>query len=242
MRRTISEDTWLIWQHLVGACYPQGKRFKNRKYTYEQTRLFLCLAWMRRLKMRNITYQSLRNFHASNNYKIDEVFAALIKGQRAKETEEKLIPLTKVKQCCQEVWGRSLSKDCWWTWRKHLDILGSKSVDEGAAAMLVFIACWRRDNPRNRLPSINRLKVMMSDKSRTAMTLETASSATQFHQWQMHGCSGKDLPRYLAACGFKVSPFTLYSWGGYSQRKFYTVSELAQWRQIAASKRRMNAA
>ncbi|MFK0731382.1 MAG: hypothetical protein ACFKPT_02775 [Gloeotrichia echinulata GP01] len=240
--RTISPSTWTNWEHLVGACYPQGKQLQKRKYTDEQTRLFLCLTWMRRMKYQNISYRSLRNYHASNDYKIEEVFAALVDAKSPEKPHEQLIPLTKVRLCCEQVWGRSLSKDCWWTWRKHLGVPPKvEQVDEGTAALLVFIACWRKDNPRQKPPSVNRLLVMMGDAKRQQMTLDTASSSTQFHQWQMTGCSGKDLPKYLAACGFKVSPYTLYGWGEYSQRKHYTVSELAQWQQIAANKRRINA-
>lgn len=48
LRKKIPYRTWHHWQELVGACYPQGKRLKTRKYTDEQTQLFLCLAWFRR--------------------------------------------------------------------------------------------------------------------------------------------------------------------------------------------------
>ena len=59
------------------------------------------------------------------------------------------------------------------------------------------MACWRHDNPTQPFPSVNRLLVMMEDWSRTAMSLETASSAKMWHQWRMQGCRGKDLHKYL---------------------------------------------
>ena len=238
--KRIARRTWNHWQDLVGVCYPQGKRLKTRKYTDEQTQLFLCLAWFRKLfPSRRLTYRLLRDFWESNEYKIEEVFAALASGEHPPSTPvEKLVPLSQVKKCCDAVLGRSLSRKSWVSWKQHLKIpLREKLVDEGASALLVFIACWRHDHYNDPLPSVNRLLVMMSDRTRTAMSLDTASSGTQFHQWQMQGCKGKDLPKYLAACGYPVSPFTLYKWGDYKTKKHYSVSELATWRRMAQGKR-----
>ncbi len=242
LRRKIPYRTWHHWQELVGACYAQGKRLKTRKYTDEQTQLFLCLAWFRRqFPRRKLTYKTLRQYWLSNQYKIEEVFEALAKGETPKtQPQEKLVAIAEVKACCDQIMGREISRKCWVNWKKHLGLsLRIKQVDEGTAALLVFIACWRRDNYKGSLPSVNRLLLMMRDRTREAMTLETASSGKQFHEWHMKGCKGKDLPKYLAACGFKVSLFTLYRWGEYSQKKHYSVAELSNWRKIASDKRRI---
>ncbi|MCC5619426.1 hypothetical protein LC605_31075 [Nostoc sp. CHAB 5836] len=243
--KPIPYRTWHGWQKLVGACYPQGKRLKSRKYTDEQAQLFLCLAWFRRLfPQRKLTYRLLREYWQSNEYKIEEVFRAIASGNAPCDAPvEKLVALADVKKCCDAVLNRTLSRKSWVKWKGHLKIpLREKVVDQGTAALLVFIACWRHDHYKEPLPSVNRLIVMMGDRTRTAMSLDTASSGTQFHQWQMSGCSGKELPKYLAACGFKVSLLTLYKWGDYSQKKHYSVSELAQWRRIADEKRNGRAA
>nr|MDZ8061877.1 hypothetical protein [Nostoc sp. EkiNYC01] len=244
--KPIAYRTWESWQDLVGACYRQGTSLRNRKYTDEQTQLFLCLAWFRRhFPRRKLNYSILRTYWKSNEYKIEEVFQALAQGKKPHPPcdNEKLVAIAKVKACCDAIMGRELSRKCWVEWKKHLGIAPrAKSVDEGTAALLVFIACWRRDHGTEKLPSVKRLLIMMSHLSRKAMALETASSSTQFAQWQLSGCKGKDLPKYLAACGFKVSPFTLYKWGDYSQKKHYSVTELASWRRIADGKRNRQSA
>jgi len=238
--RSIPYRTWHHWQELVGVCYSQGKRLETRKYTEEQAQLLLCLAWFRRLFPRKkLTYRMLRGYWKSNEYKIEEALQAIANGEHPSSSkQEKLVKISEVKQWCDAILGRSLSRKCWVAWKRHLAIpMRSKEVDEGTAALLVFMASWRHDHPTAKFPSVNRLIAMMRDRNRSQMTLDTFSSAKMFHKWEMQGCKGKDLPKYLAACGYKVSPFTLYKWGDYSQRKHYTVSELAVWRRMAKDRR-----
>jgi hypothetical protein len=234
--KPIKRETWITWEKLAGACYQQGKKLRDRKYTQEQTEMLLCLSHMRKLfPTREITYGSLRDYWGANKYKVEEVLEAACNQKPVEKVPEvKLIPLPQVKKCCDEVMGRSLTKQGWLNWKQHLKIpKNSKLVDEGKASLLVFMACWRYDHPTAQFPSVNRLIIMMGDRSREQMTLVTASSAKRLHQWEMQGCKGKDLPKYLAASGYKLSVSTLYKAGGFSLKKHYSVSELADWRRMA---------
>lgn len=242
--KPIKRETWISWEKLAGACYQQGKKLRSRHYTQEQTELLLCLAYMRKLfPTREITYRSLRDYWGANKYKVQEALDAACNQPPVKPPEIKLISLPQVKRCCDEVMGRSLTKQGWLNWKLHLEIpKNSRFVDEGKASLLVFMACWRYDNPTAKFPSVNRLIVMMGDRARTAMSIETASSSKMLHQWEMQGCKGKDLPKYLAASGCKISVSTLYKAGGFSLKKHYSVSELANWRRIASNAKHRHSA
>jgi hypothetical protein len=244
----ISTRTWRNWERLSGAVYPQGKKVCSRKYTDEQTQLLLCLAWLRKHYPRlKVTYRSLRAFWQSNEYKIEEVFDECCNATNESETNSTVevksqpiqIALSQVKNCCDAILNHSLSRNAFASWKQYVGITKyERFVDEGKAALLVFMACWRHDNPTKSFPSVNRLLVMMQQHSRAYMSLETASSARMWLTWRIRGCIGKDLPKYLAACGYKVSTRTLYNWGNFQQRKHYSVVELAEWQRIAQEKRR----
>ncbi|MBU7587551.1 MAG: hypothetical protein KAF91_32800 [Nostoc sp. TH1S01] len=134
--------------------------------------------------------------------------------------------------------GRELSRNCWAAWKQFLGIAKyERFVEEGKASLLTYMACWRHDHPTKKFPSVNRLYTMMKDWSRRAMSFETASSGKMWHQWQMRGCKGRDLVKYLAAYGYKVSVRTLYKWGDFSQRRHYSPSELRKWKNLASKKR-----
>ncbi|MCC5616358.1 hypothetical protein LC605_15025 [Nostoc sp. CHAB 5836] len=243
--KTIKRETWITWEKLAGACYQQGKKRSLRSYTQEQTELLLCLAYMRKLfPTREITYRSLRDYWGANKYKVEEALEAACNPPVVeKPPEVKLIPLPQVKKCCDEVMGRKLTKQGWLNWKQHLVIpKNSKLVDEGIASLLVFMSCWRHDNPTAKFPSVNRLIVMMGKSARTAMSLETASSSKMLHQWEMQGCFGEDLPKYLAASGCKLSISTLYKRGEFSLKRHYSVSELADWRRTANTARHRRSA
>jgi hypothetical protein len=243
----ISSRTWYDWEHLAGACYQQGKPVAQRIYTQEQTELLLCLAWLRKhYPKKKVTYRSLRDFYKSNEYKIDFVFEEFCEQINSGETfvaskvkeQPSKVDLREVKKCCDRIMGRELSRNCWASWKQYLGIPNyERFVDEGKASLLTYMACWRHDNPTKKFPLVPQLLVMMGNWSRRGMTIETASSAKMWHQWLLRGCKGKDLHRYLAMCGYKVSLRTLYKWGDFSQRKHYSVSELAEWKNIADKKR-----
>lgn len=243
----ISDRTWYDWEHLAGANYPQGKRISDRTYTQEQTKMLLCLAWLRKENPRQkVTYRSLRDYFQANEYKLEEVFDKYCEqvnsgeafvADEVKAPPEK-IALSEIKKCCDRIMGREISRNCWASWKQYLGIPKyERYVEEGIASLLTYMACWRHDNPTKKFPLVRQLIVMMTSASRRAMTLETASSAKMWHQWRMRGCKGKDLHRYLAMCGYKVSIRTLYKWGDFSQRRHYSVSELAKWEKIASQRR-----
>lgn len=240
---TISPRTWQNWERLAGAVYPQGKKVRLRSYTSEQTELLLCLAWYRKCYPREkVTYRSLRDYWKSNEYKLEEVFDTFCETvnspqekQSPPEPAPKLIALSEIKKSCDRIMNRCISRNCWASWKQFLGIPKyERYVEEGLASILVYMACWRHDHPTKKFPSINRLITMMKHWSRRAMTLDTNSSAKMWHRWRMKGCIGKDLTKYLAMCGYKVSVRTLYKWGEFSQRKHYSVSELAKWEKIAS--------
>jgi hypothetical protein len=243
----ISNRTWYEWERLCGACYAQGKKVVSRQYTQEQTELLLCLAWLRKhYPKRKVTYRSLREFSKSNEWKYDEILSKFCEQVNSGETfvadevksEPKKIALNEVKKCCDRIMNRELSRNCWASWKQYLGIPKyERFVDEGTASLLTYMACWRHDHPTKKFPLVRQLIVMMTSASRRAMTMETASSAKMWHQWRMRGCKGKDLHRYLAMCGYKVSIRTLYKWGDFSQRRHYSVSELAEWKVKAANRR-----
>ncbi|MBW4617226.1 MAG: hypothetical protein KME21_29125 [Desmonostoc vinosum HA7617-LM4] len=242
----ISERTWRNWERLAGAVYPPGKKVCLRSYTNEQTQLLLCLAWYRKCYPREkVTYRSLRNYWQSNEYKIEEVFDAFCEAvnspqekQSPPEPAPKLIALSEVKKSCDRIMNRCISRNCWASWKQYLGIPKyERYVEEGLASILVYMACWRHDHPTKKFPLVRQLIVMMTSASRLCMTMETASSAKMWHAWRMRGCKGKDLHRYLAMCGYKVSLRTLYKWGDFSQRRHYSVSELSQWQEKASKKR-----
>lgn len=243
----ISDRTWYDWEHLAGANYPQGKPVDKRKYTQEQTEMLLCLAWLRKhYPRRKVTYRSLRNFHKSNEFKLDEVLEKFCEqvnsgevfvADEVKAPPEK-IALSEVKKCCDRIMGREISRNCWASWKQYLSIPKyERYVEEGKASLLTYMACWRHEHPTKKFPLVSQLLVLMGNWSRRAMTLETASSAKMWHQWRMQGCKGRDLHRYLATCGYKVSIRTLYKWGKFSQRRHYSVSELVEWEKIASQRR-----
>ncbi|EKF03388.1 MULTISPECIES: hypothetical protein [unclassified Tolypothrix] len=243
---TISDRTWYEWERLAGACYAQGKKICTRQYTQEQTKMLLCLAWLRRHHPRcKVTYRSLRDYFQANEYKLEEVFDKYCEQVNSGETfvanevtqQPKKIALSEVKNCCNRIINREISRNCWASWKQYLGIAKyEKFIDEGKGTLLTYMACWRHDHPTQRFPSVNQLLVMMRNWSRRAMSIETASSALMLHQWQMQGCKGRDLHKYLAACGYKVSPRTLYKWGDFSKRRHYSVSELAKWKEKASKR------
>jgi DNA-binding transcriptional MerR regulator len=241
----ISSRTWRDWERLAGAVYPQGKKVSERSYTPEQTELLLCLAWYRKCYPRvKVTYSLLRDYWQSNEYKLDEVFDAFCEAVNSPQEKQpqkpapKLIALSSVKKSCDQIMNRCISRNCWASWKQFLGIPKyERYVEEGLASILVYMACWRHDNPTRKFPSVNRLITMMKHWSRRAMTLETNSSGKMYYRWQIRGCLGKDLAKYLAAYGYKVSTRTLYKWGHFSQRRHYSPSELWEWKNIAAKKR-----
>ncbi len=242
----ISSRTWYDWEHLAGACYQQGKPVAQRIYTQEQTELMLCLAWLRKHNpKKKVTYRSLRDFYKSNEYKFGEVLEAFCEQANSGEVfvadevkqQPKKIALSEVKKCCDQIMNRQISRNCWASWKQYLGIEKyERFVDEGKASLLTYMACWRQDHPTQRFPLVAQLLVMMGNWSRRGMTLETASSAKMWLTWQMRGCMGRDLHKYLAACGYRVSPRTLYKWGDFSQRRHYSPSELFIWKNIAKEK------
>lgn len=242
---TISDRTWRNWERLAGACYSQGKKVSDRSYTSEQSQLLLCLAWLRKCYPRvKVTYRSLRNYWQSNEYKVEEVFDAFCETINSPQDKQpgtpapKLIALSSVKKSCDEIMNRCISRNCWASWKQFLGIPKyERYVEEGIASILVYMACWRHDNPTQKFPSINRLMLLMRASYRRAMSIETASSAKMWHAWRMRGCIGRDLPKYLAAYGYKVSTRTLYKWGEYRVRKHYSVSELSSWLKLAKEKK-----
>ncbi|MCC5618462.1 hypothetical protein LC605_25925 [Nostoc sp. CHAB 5836] len=241
---SISERTWRNWERLAGAIYPQGKKLRDRSYTPEQTELLLCLAWYRKCYPRvKVTYRSLRNYWQSNEYKLEEVFDAFCEAinrnqeKQSPEPDSKIIALSEVKKSCDAVLNRCISRNCWASWKQFLGIAKSQRyVEEGLASILVYMACWRHDHPTKKFPRVRELMVMMKSWSRRAMSLETASSAKMWHAFSMRGCKGRDLPKFLAAYGYRVSTRTLYKWGGFSKRKHYSVSELSNWIKLAKEK------
>lgn len=239
--KTISLRSWYNWERICGAVYSQGQKLKERKYTDEQTQLLLCLAWYRKHHSRAlITYNSARAYWRSNTYRIEEVFDAwchAVNNPPKKEQIIELISLAKVKQYCNTIANRILSRECWSNWKKHLGIPKyAKLIEEGKASLLVFMACWRHDNPTEAFPSVRRLSVLMGEYSRRAMTLDTASSAKMQYRWEMQGCLGRDLPRYLAYHGYKVATRTLYTWKEFHSRKHYSPFELIEWKNLAKEK------
>lgn len=239
--KTISDRTWYNWERICGAVYNQGQKLKEREYTDEQTQLLLCLAWYRHLHRRAlVTYSSIRLYWHSNAYKIEEVFDAWCNAANNSKPEERaaeLIPLAHVKQCCDAITNRILSRECWSNWKKHLGIPKyAKLIEEGNASLLVFMSCWRQDNPTAAFPSVRRLTVLMNEYSRRVMTLDTASSSKMQHKWEMQGCLGRDLPKYLAAHGYRVATRTLYSWKEFHSRKHYSPFELIEWKKLAKEK------
>ncbi|MBE9038865.1 hypothetical protein [aff. Roholtiella sp. LEGE 12411] len=243
----ISSRTWYEWERLAGACYAQGKKVCARQYTHEQTKMLLCLATLRKHHPRiRVTYRSLRDYFQANEYKLEEVFDKYCNqvnsGEAFVADEVKQQPLrvalSEVKKCCDRIMNREISRNCWASWKQFLKIPKyERFVDEGKASLLTYMACWRHDFPTKKFPLVRQLIVMMTSASRRAMTMETASSAKMWHQWQMRGCKGKDLRRYLAMCGYRVSLRTLYKWGDFSQRRHYSVSELQEWKRTASQRK-----
>lgn len=244
---TISSRTWYEWERLAGAVYPQGKKVEERKYSPEQTKMLLCLAWYRKQYPRQkVTYRSLRNYYQANEYKLEEIFEQFCEQVNSGDTfvvdevkqQPKKVALSEVKKCCSRILNREISRNCWASWKQYLGIAKyERFVDEGKAALLTYMACWRHDHPTQKFPSVSQLLVMMRHWSRRAMSLQTASSGKMWYLWQMRGCSGRDLHAYLAACGYKVSPRTLYKWGDFSKRRHYSPSELFVWKNLAQEKR-----
>ncbi|PMB04255.1 hypothetical protein CEN49_21185 [Fischerella thermalis CCMEE 5273] len=238
---TISDRTWRKWERIAGAVYNQGQKVRTRHYTQEQAQMLLCVAWLRRHKPRmKLDYKSVRVYWNYHRLDIEAVLDAVVAaGEIPTQPKQKPpVLLMYVKQCCDRILNRQISRECWRGWKQHLGIAKhSKHVDDATAALLVFIACWRVDHPNKPLPKLSHLLVMMRSHHRNAMTLETASSAKLQYQWEMAGCQGRELPRYLASHGYKVATSTLYRWGKFQKRKHYSVSELAEWKRLAKEKR-----
>ncbi|MFB2768588.1 hypothetical protein ACE1AT_04755 [Pelatocladus sp. BLCC-F211] len=237
---TIGDRTWRNWERIAGAVYNQGRKVRTRHYTQEQAQMLLCVAWLRKQRPRlKLDYKSVRVYWNSRRQDIEAVLDAVVAGEIPPPPKPKpLVQLTQVKLCCDRILNRTISRECWRLWKQHLGIAKHiKKIDDATAALLVFIACWRVDHPNKPLPSLSHLLVMSRTPYRCAMTLETQSSAKQQHQWEMSGCQGKDLPRYLASHGYKVAPSTLYKWGKFQKRKHYSVAELSEWKHLAKEKR-----
>lgn len=243
----ISSRTWFDWERIAGAVYPQGSKVSVRQYTQEQTKMLLCLAWYRKqYPKKKVTYRSLRDYYQANEFLLEEVFSKYCEQVNSGEafvadevkTSKEQIALSEVKKCCDRILNREISRNCWASWKQYLGIPKyERYVDEGKAALLTYMACWRHDNPTKKFPSVTQMLVMMRHWSRRAMSIETASSAKMWHRWQINGCKGRELHLYLTACGYKVSQRTLYKWGNFSKRRHYSVSELGQWKQKALSRR-----
>ena len=240
LNKRISARCWYDWESLVGAIYEHGQKIVKRVYTDEQAQLFLCLAWLRKHHpSRHITYRTLRDYWQSNEYKIEEAMDYVCSYPAQEQpSQPKLIPLSEVKQCCDEILGRKLSRECVAKWKQHLGIFKySRTVDEGRAGIMVYMACWRHDHPNKRFPSIKRLLLMMNDRALKHLSLETNSSIKLQHKWEMSGCIGKDLPKYLAAHGYRVALSTLYRWGNFQSKRHYSVAELHNWKRLAQEKK-----
>ncbi|HYW17704.1 MAG TPA: hypothetical protein VE956_00070 [Nodularia sp. (in: cyanobacteria)] len=205
--------------------------------------MLLCLGHLRKhFPTRLVTYRSLREYWQANIYKIEEALDKACNDEPITKPEfVELIPLLQVKKCCDEIMGRSLSRETWSNWKQHIGIpKNSKGVESGKAALLVYMACWRQDHWTTEFPSMKQLLWMMGEATRLGMTIDTFSSGKMQHQWEMQGCKGEELPRYLAAHGYRISVFTLYKWGEgtFSKKKHYSVSELGEWKRRASKCRK----
>jgi hypothetical protein len=239
--KAISKRCWYDWEVAAGAI-GQTKNLKNRIYSDEQVRMFLAIAWLRKhYPTMTLTYTSTRQYYLLNLEKIEEVFDKYVAGDMPPPVpkQEKLVPLSQVKSCCDRVMNCKISRECWSRWKQHLGIPKyQREVETGMASLLTFLAVWRCSNPSVKTPSINRLIFLMEQQTQKHIPIESASSAVQQYQWQIQGCLGRDLPRYLASQGYRVSARSLYSWGGYQKKRHYRVSELNDWLKRTKEKRR----
>lgn len=242
--QVISKVTWHSWEKLAGAFYPQGKRISDRKYTDEQTQMFMCIAWMYRQGFKNLSYRNIRDFWKANRHKFEEVYDSFVSSPRPEpktEPEIKIVLLKNVKARVDEILGWTLSRESWSQWKQHIKIpLNSREVEEGKAWMLIYMAGWRLNNPNVKFPSIARLRFMMEQNIQPTQTLESYVSSNKVREWEMRGCKGSELTKYLAACNLKVSQRSLYTWGegDFSLSAHYSPHELQQWKKIAMKRRR----
>jgi hypothetical protein len=238
--KKIMRRCWYDWEVLAGAV-GKSQHLKNRIYTDEQARMFLAIAWLRKhFPAMKLTYKAVRQYYEVHAHKIEEAFDRYVAGDVPPPPEEeiKLVPLSQVKKCCDRIFNREISRDCWARWKQHLGIPKYElQVEEGMASLLTFLAVWRSNNPCLKTPSVSRLTFLMTQEVQAHTPIEAMSSASQQYQWKMQGCIGKDLPRFLASQGYRVSVRSLYEWGAYHKRHHYTVSELNNWLNIAREKR-----
>lgn len=124
--------------------------------------MLLCLAWLRRHHPRcKVTYRSLRDYFQANEYKLEEVFDKYCEQVNSGETfvanevtqQPKKIALSEVKNCCNRIINREISRNCWASWKQYLGIAKyEKFIDEGKGTLLTYMACWRHDHPTQRFP------------------------------------------------------------------------------------------
>lgn len=240
--KQIKTCTWFKWERLAGASGRQGQKISKRKYTPEQSRMLLAIAYIRKHFPRHkLTYRSVREYYLQYDHLIEEVFDRYVAGEIDTPKTEliKLISLTRVKAYCDRISNRILSRNCWSKWKQNLGIpLRAKEVEEGLAALLVFLACWRENNPKSKLPSKSRLVFMMSQDTLNHVPIASMSTHSQQHEWGLRGCLGKDLPKFLASRGYRVGVRSLYRWNPFFKKKqHYSVSQLNDWLNIAHDKR-----
>jgi hypothetical protein len=242
--KEIHYDTWYSWEKIAGANYGQGKRLNKRVYKNEQWRMLIAIATFRvQFPKKKLTYASIRAYYAANSYKIDEELNRVCDPnyQPPKpEPEAELIAIAKIKENCDRIMNSVIARDCWVKWKQHIGIkLHDRYCDKTQAAMLTFIAVWRCDNPNKQLPSVTKILLLMEMQLQGGCRLESVVSSQEFTHWRRYGCKGKDLIRYLANCGFRISEDTLYRWKqGYKRKMHYNPSQLAHWEKLAQAKTR----
>ena len=208
--------------------------------------MLLCLAWWRRCQPTvRVTYKSLREYCQSNDFKFEEVFDAIANNssQSPPEPKVEVVAIAKVKSCCDAIFNRTISRESWSKWKQHIGIpKHERFVEAGKAAILVGMACWRHDNPTTPFPSERRLLFLVNENRRRGMDMESSSSGKRQHQWEMEGCYGEDLDKFLISQGYQVKKRTLYAWGNnagikFKLRQFYSPNELQKWKQLAQQKK-----
>ena len=241
--QVISPITWHTWEKLAGSFHPQGKKYSDRKYTDEQTQMLMCIAWMYRNGLTNLTYKNVRSYWKANKHKFEEAYDSFIANPRPEpktEPEIKIVKLRKVKLKVDEILGWTLSRESWSQWKQHIKIpLNAREVEEEKGWMLIYMAGWRLNNVNVQFPSIARLRFMMEQNIQPIQTIESYVSSSKIHEWEMRGCKGREIINYLAAYNLKVSQRSLYEWweGKFSLSDHYSPHELQKWKQIVMRRR-----
>lgn len=240
--KKIQPGTWYTWEKLARVNQPQGRKRCNRVYKTEQWQILIAIAYFRALFPKNkLTSNTIRDYYAANKYKIEEELdkACSPDYKAPKEPEKpKMMQLAKVKTVCDRIMNGEIDSQCWARWKRHIGISAyNRYCQESQAAILTYIATWRKDNHNLPLPSVNKLLMLMEREWRgRTNAIETAVSSHEFNHWRKYGCKGHDLIRYLGKCGFRVGEYSLYRWGGYKRKKYYNPAELLEWEKTAKAK------